>query len=157
MRLISFWVVVAAFAVGLAGCSKKRPNLVEVKGTLTLRGEPFPNVTLTFVPETEPGQFCPSSTGVTDVDGHYTLFCGAVGKQGALVGGHHVVVIDPESLEPPPGGPEPREAEELPSPSVEKQKSGVLRYSANYMVPHKTPLHVEVKAPGPQVIDLNVE
>jgi hypothetical protein len=152
MRQIAITVVISAVAA--AGCGKQGPNLAEVQGTLTFRGKPFPNVTLYFVPNAEGGTMGPSSMGLTDEKGHYKLVCAALGKPGALVGRHEVLVFDSESLnEPPP----PRRSVVSVLRKQETQGKKAIHYSTKYLVSGQTPLHAEVTAPGPQVIDLNVE
>jgi hypothetical protein len=153
MRLKLTLIALAVIAV--VGCGRGGPDLAEVEGTLTLRGTPFPNVTLCFVPDAEGGTLGPRSTGVTDENGHYKLVCEGMDKPGALIGRHAVLVYDPEALNEPP---QSARAASLPDPPMAKNKSKKgMRYSPNYMVWAKTPLRVEVSGPGPQVIDLNVE
>ncbi len=131
-------IVVTSTAILLGGCGKKAPNLVEVEGTLTLHGKPFPKATVCFVPDFEAGTFGLRSSGVTDEKGHYRLVSDYWQKPGALVGKHSVVVCDPDAVNKDP-------------------LKNIQHYPGKYMTPWKTPLHVEVAPGGPQVIDLNVE
>ena len=87
------WLGCLSFALLLAGggCGKHAPALNEsVEGTAKIDGTPLAGVTVHFVPD---GQVSlPTSSGVTDEQGHFKLQC-ENGKPGALVGKHHVVVL----------------------------------------------------------------
>jgi hypothetical protein len=145
-------VLMPVVAGCLAGCSRG-PQLAEVEGMLKLRGKPLPSVMVCFVPDAEAGTSGPRSTGWTDAQGRYRLTCDQPPKPGAVVGKHCVTVFDPEGFdEPLPGmlgvaNPAP--------PKGKKPKR--MQFDVKYLMPAKTPLRAEVRAPGPQIIDLNVE
>jgi hypothetical protein len=73
--------------VALAGCNSNDPKIVEVTGTLTYKGNPMPNVLVTFSPES--GR---PSWGQTNENGEFKLNY-AKGQDGALVGKHKVWVM----------------------------------------------------------------
>jgi hypothetical protein len=143
-----------ASALILPGCSRG-PNVVEVEGVLKLRGKPLPGIMVCFVPDAAAGTLGPRSTGWTDAQGHYRLTCDEPRKPGAVVGQHCVTVLDPEAIEEGPlmsgtlGKADPAQ------PKGKKPKR--LQFDVKYLMPGQTPLRVEVQAPGPQTIDLNVE
>ena len=80
-RLISFVLLGGLLAV--VGCSKG-PNVAKVSGVATHKGQPVPNLRLTFQPDV--GR---PSWGDTDENGRFTLEYDADNK-GALVGKHTV-------------------------------------------------------------------
>ena len=95
MRTLRPWLVVALAAVLGAGCSG--PTLVPVSGQVTMNGRPLKNVRVDFHPDPDQGTKGPSSTGVTDADGNFTLASTAPGNApGAVVGRHRVVLTDLE-------------------------------------------------------------
>jgi hypothetical protein len=123
----------------LTGCNRG-PNLVEVEGTVTLRGQPFPGVIVSFNPDAEAGTPGPRSTAWTDETGHYRLTCDRPAKPGAVAGKHRVTVLDPEAFY---------------DPSATEQKP--WKYDMKYIQMSQTPLRAEVQTPGPQTIDLNID
>jgi hypothetical protein len=80
-RLLAILVVLTL----AAGCGDK-PNLVKVGGTVTHKGQPVPNVVVTFVPEK--GR---ASSGTTDAQGHFTLKF-TRDEEGVVLGKHRVSV-----------------------------------------------------------------
>jgi hypothetical protein len=102
-----------------------------------LNGTPLVDVVVTFYPDTERKEGLPYARGKTDATGTYTL-AAANGRSGAVVGKHRVVVKWP-----------PRERGD----NRERTPSIPLRYT----VAVDTPLIREVKAGGPQTIDLVLE
>src|SRR5580658_8876343 len=133
---------VACFA--LAGCGKAKPALAEVEGTVKFHGKPLPGVTVQFIPdapkENVVGVQCPSSMGVTDDQGHYQLTCEIPREQGALVGTHHVTILDPDQFDDDGKGPK------------RQRKPKKEQLDIRYMMPTQTPLIAAVRAGGPQVI-----
>ena len=123
-----------------AGCSGHSVEYAEVQGKVTLGQAPLAGVIVTFYPDGESKESPPYSRGTTDASGMYKL-AGLNGKSGAVVGKHRVVVNwplrersdDPAKAPPQPHGP--------PIP-------------IKYTVASDTPLIFEVKAGGPQTIDL---
>jgi hypothetical protein len=76
----------AVFLLALGGCSNE-PAVVEVSGTATHKGEPVPNLLVTF----QPAGGRPS-WGITDAQGKFTLEYTAQ-KKGAMVGTHSVSAV----------------------------------------------------------------
>ncbi len=77
----------------IAGCSSNEPTLAEVKGKLVMNGKPLGNVKVSFHPDPDRGTKGNGSSGVTDAEGNFALQY-AVGKPGAIVGSHRVVLED---------------------------------------------------------------
>jgi hypothetical protein len=74
----------------LAGCGSSK--IAPVSGRVTLNGKPLAKASVTFAPvggkdKKEPG---PSSAGITDGDGRYTLTLIGQDGRGAVVGKHMV-------------------------------------------------------------------
>jgi hypothetical protein len=81
-------------AVILAGCGS-HPT-VPVSGRVTLDGKPLPDATVMFVPLADAATKdpLPSSVGVTDADGRYSLVLNSDGKtKGAVAGKHKVIIV----------------------------------------------------------------
>jgi hypothetical protein len=151
-------ILAPVLALGLAGCNRG-PQLAEVEGTLKLRGKPLPGVLVCFVPDAGAGTPGPRSTGWTDEQGRYQLVCDTPPKPGAVVGQHCVVVFDPEAFDElvPADGPGVLGGgAERPAPRRDR-KPKRLQFALKYMMPMQTPLRVEVQAPGPQTIDLEIK
>jgi hypothetical protein len=131
---------------------------VDVEGELKLRGKPLAGVMVCFVPDAEAGTPGPRSTGWTDEQGHYRLKCDTPYKPGAVAGKHRVVVFDPDAFdEGPPGAGAPDPAKEAARAQPKGRKPKRMQFALKYMMPTQTPLRAEVRMPGPQTIDLNVE
>lgn len=84
-------VAVVSLAFISLGCGGSEFSIAnKVEGTVTLNGKPLPKATVLFQPigKGNPG---PSSSGMTDDDGHFVLTF-ADGKPGAVIGKHRVVV-----------------------------------------------------------------
>lgn len=79
-------VVSAVVALMTTGCSNE-PRVVEVSGTATHKGQPVPNLLVTFQPVG--GR---PSWGITDAQGKFTLEYTAKQK-GAMVGTHSVSAV----------------------------------------------------------------
>jgi hypothetical protein len=77
---------VLSSVLAAAGCSDG-PNIVKVSGTAYYKGEPVPNLRVTFQPDK--GR---PSWGDTDANGRFTLEYDAQNK-GALVGRHTVSAV----------------------------------------------------------------
>jgi hypothetical protein len=182
-------VGLACFAVVYgSGCSRG-PELVEVEGTLKLRGKPLANVMVSFIPDTEQGTAAPCSTGMTDGQGRYSLMCdqpdkpGRPYKPGAVLGKHRIIVLFPESFDELPepqrrllereGGAamsasrapqRPEQQQKVLDPAGEDLRSQAMRwkpkpmpFGSKYTSLAQTPLRAELRAPGPQTVDLNLE
>ncbi|MCS7238567.1 MAG: carboxypeptidase-like regulatory domain-containing protein [Thermoguttaceae bacterium] len=84
MRWILPWLIVLMLV--FAGCGSGGVQLGQVRGRVTMDGQPLPNVIVTFTP-VGGGM---ASTGTTNAEGYYELVC-PQGK-GAVVGQHKVSV-----------------------------------------------------------------
>jgi hypothetical protein len=82
------WLALGTLSALLSGCggAPPGPTLYPVKGKVTLEGSPLPNATVTFQPESGP-----IASGVTDVNGEFTLKTGAA--EGAVAGTHRIAVV----------------------------------------------------------------
>ncbi len=89
--------LVAALAALLpAGCEGTSYKTAPVSGRVTLDGKPLPKATVMFIPaEGAAGKATlPSSAGLTDEAGHYSLVLNSGSKkEGAVVGKHKVVIL----------------------------------------------------------------
>jgi hypothetical protein len=122
----------------LGGCSHQL-EFGEVKGRVTLNDKALAGVIVTFYPDTTGNEAVPFARGKTDAAGNYTLAT-SDRQPGAVAGKHRVVVNWPladrgENWEKPP---------RAPGPAI----------PFKYTVAADTPLIFEVKAGGPQTIDL---
>jgi hypothetical protein len=127
-----------------AGCGPRLSYNNQVEGTVKLDGAPLAGVLIQFVPDDNGSGKVPSSSGVTDDKGHYQLTYGQ-GKPGAVVGKHHVVVVQGR----PGNAPENRDdqagaAREIGSP-----------LPMTYAIPSQTPLTQDV-TPDQHTYDLNL-
>jgi len=83
----------------LAGCGSSK--IAPVSGRVMLNGSPLARASVTFAPiggknNQEPG---PSSAGITDADGRYTLSLIGQDGRGAVVGKHKVRIALQEELD----------------------------------------------------------
>ncbi|HJT79463.1 MAG TPA: hypothetical protein VJ739_19865 [Gemmataceae bacterium] len=75
-----------------AGCGGAPVCNSRVEGTVRLDGVPLGGVRVEFVPDVASGVAAPSSSALTDENGHFRLTFGD-DRPGAVVGRHRVVVI----------------------------------------------------------------
>ena len=84
-------------ALPLAGCGGGPPyKTAPVSGRVTVESKPLAKATVMFVPVAGAGEKSPlpSSVGLTDDDGHYSLVLSSGPKtSGAVVGKHKVIII----------------------------------------------------------------
>ena len=81
----------------LYGCGGADLNLAPVSGTITVDGIPLAGVSVQFQPQkADSNGMAPTSFGVTDDDGHYSLEVTTTGQQGTLVGPNQVTFSLPE-------------------------------------------------------------
>lgn len=73
-----------------AGCGSGGLPQADVSGKVTFRGNPIPNVLVSFTPERGPG-----ASGKTDAEGNYSLSTSKPGD-GAVIGQHTVTVSQPQ-------------------------------------------------------------
>ena len=79
----------AVLAVLSWGCGRSdRPPMAKVSGTITYKGKPLPEASISFLPEADGVR---SAMGKTDAEGRYTLWTYENGD-GAAVGKHRVTV-----------------------------------------------------------------
>lgn len=98
--LVSFAIVTCL----LVGCGKPKPDLVPASGVFTVDGNPVANVRLNFVPKTtDPKMNAPSSHGVTDEQGHFSLRTVKDDLEGAVKGPHVVTFTDLNADRPAQG------------------------------------------------------
>jgi hypothetical protein len=122
-----------------AGCGGPKLEFTEVTGKVTLDDQPLCGVLVRFYPLSESAEQLPYATGMTDAAGVYRLTARS-GEAGALVGRHRVVVHWPSR--------DLLEAEGRRLPDANQ------RIPLPYTVVTQSPLEYEVKASGPQTIDL---
>jgi hypothetical protein len=128
--------------VTLTGCSDG-PKMVEVEGTVTVKGKPVDKIQVEFWPEGNG----PRSIGVTDEQGRFSLSSDDGKRKGAAVGSHRIVLRDIGILGDEFLG---RAAED-----IDLTKGKKPRISTEYDEPQKTPLKKEVSGEK-TTIDLEV-
>jgi hypothetical protein len=85
-------LLIGAFVV--AGCGGGESyRFAPVEGTLKVKGKAIANIMVTFCPDSIKGAKGPTSSGITDEQGHYTL-TNEKGEPGAVVGPHRVLLED---------------------------------------------------------------
>jgi hypothetical protein len=91
------YLVGAVLVLPLAGCGGGASyRTAPVSGRVTLDGKPLPDATVEFVPEAKPEAKgpLPSSIGLTDADGRYSLALSSGSQaKGAVVGKHKVIIL----------------------------------------------------------------
>lgn len=120
-----------------SGCSKSGPELFSVSGTVTLQGQPLPNVIVTFIPD-DGGK---SASGTGDSAGNYKLSTFAP-NDGALAGSYKVAIMPKDP--PPMAG----EAVSSPGASTEKPKKYTPPFPARYGLPKDSGLTANVSPNG---------
>jgi hypothetical protein len=95
----------------LAGCGSRGPEIVEIEGIVTRKGEPIPNLRIYF----EPTKGRPS-WAISDQAGRFKLDYD-IDHDGALVGSHKVWVVDEGAIVDPTalaaGAPPPKRNPEI--------------------------------------------
>src|SRR5688572_3580178 len=74
------------------GCWQSGPPVVEVRGTVTYRGEPVPHGSITFVPVATSGEVLRPATGMLSEDGSYEMQA-FPGRSGTRPGEYRVSVL----------------------------------------------------------------
>ncbi|MGH7201528.1 MAG: carboxypeptidase-like regulatory domain-containing protein [Planctomycetaceae bacterium] len=85
------------FIVVLMACgcgSEEEISLAPVSGTVSLDGQPLPDATVTFAPQTQ-DLIAPTSFGKTDAQGQYQLETTHTAESGAVPGQHEVRIVLP--------------------------------------------------------------
>jgi hypothetical protein len=124
------------------GCEREaQVSYSDVSGTVSLGGKALSGVVVTFYPDSEGPKALPFSRGTTDSAGKYILVC-QTGERGGVVGKNRVVVNWP--MQSRADGDGKGQSPSQPRPMIP------LRFT----VADNTPISIEVKPGGPQVIDL---
>lgn len=139
------WFAVGLACVAMSGCGSPH-EFGEVEGTVTLDGVPVPDLLITSEPDCTLGPPGPRSIASTDAESRFRLYCDLLGRDGAVVARHRVVLCDARETEP--SGPESAKRPRKPSPPKRGPKLPTRYENAN-----ESPLRIEV-LPGKQTIDL---
>lgn len=97
-------LVACLVAAALAGGCRKEARLVPVEGVVRIGGRPAANIAVQFLPDDVAGEPRPTSFATTDPEGRFRLMAPG-GKEGAVTGGHAVILADCEEDRPPQGQP----------------------------------------------------
>jgi hypothetical protein len=147
---------VGATLLVLAGCSRS-PEVAEVSGTITLDGQPMPDVEVVFLPDPEKGNQGSSASAYTDARGHYQLHCEAAGNNGAGRSTHRVCLHDIAALPQPESKLTPAGRRKKLDPTLLSRKGKPSRLPPEYNTAARTPIrNVEIK-PGKQTLDFDVK
>ena len=139
--------------LALTGCSKTGPEFAEVEGTITLNGKPLPNVEVVFMSELTDakGTANPASSGYTNEQGRYSLWCSQADTQGAALGTYRVCVNDIAAMPLPT-------MEFGDDPAAAKlHRPGPLRVPSKYSSTAKTPFRDVKIASGKLSLDFDVK
>jgi hypothetical protein len=90
MSRLSLMVLAALSSAILAGCGEGPPELVDVEGTILLKGKPLEKVRVEFWPLNNG----PQSSALTDDQGRFVLMASEGAEKGAILGKHKVVLRD---------------------------------------------------------------
>jgi len=82
-----------AAACGAWGCGPPAVRLVPVEGVVTIAGAPAADVAIQFLPDPVEGRPSPTSFATSDSAGRFRLRT-QDGHDGALAGGHTVLLVD---------------------------------------------------------------
>jgi hypothetical protein len=91
-RVATAVMLVAVAGLG-AGCRRPTAKLVPVEGVVTIAGTPAADISVQFLPDAAEGAICPTSVAVTDAEGRFSLRT-YEGREGAVAGGHTVLLSD---------------------------------------------------------------
>ncbi len=108
------------------GCGGDKANMAEVKGKVTLDGQPLTIGAVNFIPEVSKaatGPAAPMSAGAISPQGEFTLM-GANGQKGAAVGFHKITVHPPLVGGSSPTGEKPAAA--APTVKIPPKYSNIL-------------------------------
>lgn len=133
-------LIALSMFVSLPGCGgDDGPKVVQVRGTVTMDGEPLSGVGVSFRPDGSKGNNVPFNPGgSTDESGAYQLTTAA--KEGAPEGWYKVVLFAPSA---PPG--------------AEMPKSTKPPFNPKYSDPAKSDISIEVvKNAEPGAYDLEL-
>ena len=141
-RCLTLAVVVVLGAIGLAGCGgSTMPKIYPATGTVTWKGEPLADATVSFVPSVGA-----PSDGKTDAQGKFTIMTN--GKPGARAGACKVTVSKFAGAAPSmPAAPKPEDMMKM----YEKKKKGEVEKGeipAKFGRPDTSGLSAEVTTEG---------
>ncbi len=141
-RCVTLAVVVVLGAIGLAGCGgSTMPKVYPATGTVTWKGEPLADATVSFVPSVGA-----PSDGKTDAQGKFTIMTN--GKPGARAGACKVTVSKFAGAAPSmPAAPKPEDMMKM----YEKKKKGEMEKGeipAKFGRPDTSGLSAEVTTEG---------
>ena len=141
-RCLTLAVVVALGAIGLAGCGgSTMPKIYPATGTVTWKGEPLADATVSFVPSVGA-----PSDGKTDAQGKFTIMTNV--KPGARAGACKVTVSKFAGAAPSmPAAPKPADMMKM----YEKKKKGEVEKGeipAKFGRPDTSGLSAEVTTEG---------
>jgi hypothetical protein len=125
----------------LGGCGS-RPETTPVQGQLVIAGQQADQVSVVLVPDSSSGAQNWRAHGMTDSAGQFTLQC-EDGTSGAVPGEYRVILDDLKVYANPRNNEPPQERE---------QKRIVSRIPKAYRSAGTTPLKVEVKLGGPEIV-----
>src|SRR5262245_3718556 len=112
---VSCLIGVSVAALALAGCGSSGPKTAPVRGTVTYKGKPVPNGTVTFIPDA--GHH---ATGDIRPDGSYTLTTFKPGD-GAVPAKYKVIVVAMQDMT----GRLPEDRTPLPPPIVPNKYTSI--------------------------------
>jgi len=97
-------ILITALLAASVGCGRDTVKVVPAAGVVKIGGKPAANVMVQFMPDARKGGKGPTSSATTDADGNFKLMA-QDGRDGAVVGTHLVVLIDPDEERPAQGQP----------------------------------------------------
>jgi hypothetical protein len=102
MKRFALTCLAVAGLLLVGGCGKKEAELVPVTGTVKIDGVLAPNILVRFMPDIVEDNTGPSSSGITNEKGEFTLKCDDQ-RDGAVVGNHVVTFVDMDEERPAQG------------------------------------------------------
>ena len=128
----SLTVLAALASTIIAGCGESPPELVDVEGTILLKGKPLEKVRVEFWPLNNG----PQSSALTDDQGRFVLMASEGAEKGAILGKHKVVLRDVSIVKVEFLGRE--------GADVDMTKGEKPRIASMYTNVMKTPLETEI-------------
>ena len=132
----------------LIGCEHSSTTaVIPATGVLKINGQPAEGVLVQFIPAADLGPNCPTSSGITDEEGKFTLVT-SDHREGAVAGHGTVTLIDINQTRTEARGQEvitaTSESPESPTPPADSR----VRIPARYAIANKDSLKAEVKEDG---------
>ena len=152
VRRLLLLVIVLPFIAGCSG-GQDRPDLCQVKGTVTLDGEPLAEASVIFEPQSQStpadAKYMRSSDAITDAQGVFQM--STYGDKDGLPAGKYKVAVVKQSRKNPPGmDPEMATEEQLAKVVVKNH------IPVKYFDMATSGLEVEVTATGMQPSELKL-